>query len=327
MPDWKEEIAPGEAEELEQLAVRLREMQKSRGQKGRALHLKQHAGVRATLSTFGDLPAWARVGIFSAPAEYGAYVRFSNGSGLSAADRTPDVRGVAVKVVGVPGKKLIKGFEDAKTQDFLAILTQTVAFRNPKEFVGVVLAAAGSPALLLPRMIGALGFRLFGLLPKLQSALKTPVPSLGQATFYSALPIRWGETAAKYSFVPLSVPDAAAEVSKGEDNRLRTDLAARLAKGPIEWELRAQPFVSADKTPIEDPTKEWESPWTAVGKLTMPKQELDPALDSKVDKMSFDPWHAPEEFRPLGAMMRARAIAYRESVIERGATSELDITS
>jgi hypothetical protein len=50
------------------------------------------------------------------------------------------------------------------------------------------------------------------------------------------------------------------------------------------------------------------------------------ALDAKVAKMSFDPWHAPDEFRPLGAMMRARAVAYRESVIERGATSEIEVT-
>jgi hypothetical protein len=49
-------------------------------------------------------------------------------------------------------------------------------------------------------------------------------------------------------------------------------------------------------------------------------------LDTKVAKMSFDPWHAPQEFRPLGAMMRARAVAYRESVIERDATSELEVT-
>ena len=77
-----------------------------------------------------------------------------------------------------------------------------------------------------------------------------------------------------------------------------------------------QPFASVEQTPIEDPTKEWESPWTAVGKVVIPKQDLTSAegkaLDAKVAKMSFDPWHAPEEFRPLGAMMRARDRLPRE---------------
>ncbi len=41
-----------------------------------------------------------------------------------------------------------------------------------------------------------------------------------------------------------------------------------------------------------------------------------------MEKLSFDPWHALEELRPLGAMMRARAPAYRESVIARGAAPE-----
>jgi hypothetical protein len=327
MPEWKETIPEGEAAELEALASRLRAMQKARSTKGRALHLKQHAGVRASLTTLGDLPEWARVGIFSSPATHRAYVRFSNGGGGIQPDRTPDVRGIAVKVVGVPGKKIIQGLEDAKTQDFLGILTHTVGFRTPAEFVGVVLAASGSPLLLLPRMIGALGFRLFSVLPRLQAALKTPVPSLGAATFYSALPIRWGQTAAKYSFVPVAVPSSPSSDSHAPD-RLRLDLAARLEAGPIEYSMRAQPFVSEEKTPIEDPTIEWDSPWTTVGTLTIPKQDMSSAdgkkLDAWVNELSFDPWHAPEDFRPLGAMMRARAIAYRESVLERAAAAEPD---
>jgi hypothetical protein len=38
--------------------------------------------------------------------------------------------------------------------------------------------------------------------------------------------------------------------------------------------------------------------------------------------MSFDPWHALEAHRPLGAMMRARNHAYRVSTKERQAAAE-----
>jgi hypothetical protein len=175
---------------------------------------------------------------------------------------------------------------------------------------------------------GALGGRIFTVLPKLQAALKTPIDSLGSKTFFSALPIRWGETAAKYSFAPRSVPEPEKRIDDRSPNRLGLDLAARLARGAIEYDVRAQAFVDEEKTPIEDPTREWDSPWVIVGKLTIPEQ--DPAsergkkLHAFVDTLSFDPWHAPEEFRPLGAMMRARAIAYRESVMERGAAAEPD---
>jgi hypothetical protein len=45
-------------------------------------------------------------------------------------------------------------------------------------------------------------------------------------------------------------------------------------------------------------------------------------LNQWVDGLSFDPWHAQALFRPLGAMMRARAPAYRISNQVRGAAPE-----
>ena len=43
------------------------------------------------------------------------------------------------------------------------------------------------------------------------------------------------------------------------------------------------------KTPFEDPTKEWESPWTAVGKLAIPKQDLTSAEGKALDDlMAFE---------------------------------------
>ena len=41
-----------------------------------------------------------------------------------------------------------------------------------------------------------------------------------------------------------------------------------------------------------------------------------------VEQLSFDPWHAIAEHRPLGAIMRARAVAYGPSVIARKAAPE-----
>src|SRR5258708_1635702 len=84
----------------------------------------------------------------AAPATYGAYVRYSNGSGARQADTKGDVRGIAIKVVGVPGKKIIPGLEDAQTQDFLLIRTPATPFRNADEFIAVVTAAGQSQVLL-----------------------------------------------------------------------------------------------------------------------------------------------------------------------------------
>jgi hypothetical protein len=63
-----------------------------------------------------------------------------------------------------------------------------------------------------------------------------------------------------------------------------------------------------------------------VGRLALVKQ--DPTSErglevaDAVEPMSFDPWHALVEMRPLGELMRARNHAYRESTQERGAAKE-----
>ncbi len=332
-PPWSERVLPDEAARFEKLAIQLRALQHHRaagGSPSRGLHAKANAAARATLSTLPDLPDWARVGIFAQPTTLPALVRFSNGSGTRGHDRVGDVRGIAVKVVGVPGAKLIPGLEQAKTQDFLGILAPSLPFRTPDAFVGLVLALGGPKILALPRLIAALGWS--GLLPtlgKLQEGMKRPTPPLAEATYFSALPIRWGEAAVKFSLAPRPSKAPTVLAPKDDPDALGTDLIHRLSEQDLCWDLRIQRYVDEARTPIEDVTVEWDpavAPWVTVARLTLPRQNLRSPEASdrarRVERLSFDPWHAPVEFRPLGAFMRARAVAYRESVLERGVDAE-----
>src|SRR5262249_44528577 len=123
--DWKEDIASDEADRFARYAALLGDLQsKDSGGKDRALHAKGF-GVIGELE-IANVPEEARAGMFAKPAKYPALVRFSNGAGKRQSDRTMDVRGIAVKVFGVDGKKLIPGMEDETTQDFLAIRTSAL---------------------------------------------------------------------------------------------------------------------------------------------------------------------------------------------------------
>ena len=51
--------------------------------------------------------------LFARPGRYRAYVRFSNGASAHQPDGKGDVRGVAIKVLGVAGTKIIPGLETA----------------------------------------------------------------------------------------------------------------------------------------------------------------------------------------------------------------------
>ncbi|MCO4764532.1 MAG: hypothetical protein KC502_23685 [Myxococcales bacterium] len=329
--DWREQIADGETERFDKLAATIADIQKARAQRhpmGRALHYKAHGGLLATFRVLPDLPEWTRVGIFETPAEFPTYVRFSNGSGGFQRDTEPDVRGIAVKLVGVPGKKIIH--PDAVTQDFLAILSPSGPFETPEEFVGLVHALSGNKFMALPRLIGTFGFRLGSVLGQLKKGLANQAASMVGPTFNSSLPIKWGDYAVKYSFEPLGFPTSEPVT---ERNGYRADLHKRLADGPVRFAFRVQGFVSEDKTPIEHYPTEWleeDAPWVTVGELEIHQQasteEETDGLAAYIESLVFDTWHAPEAFRPVGALQRARNHAYRDSSITRKAAPEPDGT-
>ena len=329
MTTWKETIAPGEEARFNGYATELRDLARRRAAGApseRVLHLKAHVGAVGRLIV-GELPPELRVGPFAQPREYPLYVRFSNGTFARQHDGIPDIRGVALKLVGVAGKKLIPGLESKLTQDFLVIQTPSVATGNPDDFMALVRAASkGKGPLLLPRLI--LGLGLGGTLAVVRGLKNMPkVSSMATGTFYSAVPIRFGEQAVKVGLFPLAAAEPGAPAAG--PGKLRDDLLARLKAGPVEYSLRVQFFRDESATPIEDGSVRWpedRSPFREVGRVVIPKQDPESPrgkeIEALVERLSFDPWHAVEELRPLGAIQRARSAAYRESTIERKAADE-----
>jgi hypothetical protein len=323
--DWKETVEPDEDTRLPKLAEQLVASQKYDGSKPRALHAKAHAGLRARLTVPGDLPEPARQGLFARPGEYKAYVRLSNGGGAVQADKAPDLRGFAIKVLGVEGEKVLG---QASTQDFLLIDAETIPFRSPDEFVTFVTSMA-APRGGLGKVIGSLGLiRTLGLLVGLAKMAKGRPRSVLDRPFYTVAPVAFGPYAARLALFPTH-PTGPEGAATSDRDYLRERVFARVAQGPLEFEMKAQ-FFTGEQTPIELTTVAWPTPWVPVARLTLEHQ--DPAsgrgraLQQFVERASFDPWHALVAHRPLGAAMRARKHAYYASTKARGAAAEPDGT-
>ena len=114
-------------------------------------------------------------------------------------------------------------------------------------------------------------------------------------------------------------------------NPRQEELVERLSRRSMTYDFSLQFFVDSALTPIEDASVEWserESPFVTVGRLTIPSQDVasprGQALESAIENWSFDPWHALEEHRPLGDVMRARNVAYRVSTQQRAVAPEPD---
>ena len=321
--DWKEDIAADEAERFEQYAAFLSTVQTRSARAGapsRALHAKANLGALASLEVLPDVAPDAKLGMFAEPKTYPALVRYSNGAPRHQLDKKPDVRGFAVKVIGVGGTKVIPGMEDAVTQDFLAIRTASTPVRDADEFIKLV-RAAQTPALLPFRLIGSLGpRRALAVIKKALAGFRIPTAPLAATTYYSALPIAFGPYAAQYVFRPHDPPSVTAGGELGHE------LTERLKHTPVVYDLCMKFYVDATSTPIEDASVEWQGELVPVARLTLPVQDLDSPRGKKVqdvvDHLAFDPWHARTDLRPLGNMMRARNHAYRASTQGRKAWPE-----
>ena len=331
--EWKEVIAPDEAARFEGFAERLRAIQQGLATKhgtARALHAKRHSAVEAEFTVLPDLPEYLRFGVFAKPMTYRAYARFSNGMNRRMSDARPDVRGVALKLLGVQGPKIIPGLENALTQDFLMIQTPTIPLRDAEEFVWFI-EAGERPLTLLPRAFARFGFgRTFEILGALKKTGAIPNLPIASTTYFSALPVQFGPYAVKYALRPR---ETHAPLKRLQPDQFAADFKMRIQSAPIVYDFQVQFFVDEERTPIERANAHWDevqSPFVNVATVTLPCCDLDSSrakqITDFVETLSFDPWHALKEHRPLGSTMRARNAAYRQSTEERKAAKEPDGT-
>jgi hypothetical protein len=330
---WEEIVKPDEDELFNGftrvIAAQQEEvMKQTGGPLRRGFHAKLHAGLRAEFQVLADLPAYARCGVFSEPRVFPALVRFSNGDFHVNQDKNPEPRGIAIKLIGVTGRKLLPGQEDAVTQDFLATshsVTSTV--RDVRQFIAFIKAARNRLTLPfnLAREVG-LGEAVRILKALRRTVLKSKVLSMATEQYSGTAPIKFGPYAVKFTVrPPEGTEEATSQSQTANFNFLREELADRLRKGDLMFDFLVQFFVDVGRTPIEDTSVHWEpddAPFLKVAQVRIPGCDLSEAstnaLSEAIDHLSFTPWHTTEDHRPLGNVMRARKVAYQMSSSLRG---------
>lgn len=322
--DWREIIAPDEEQRFANYAREMTEMQTRKSAKygnGRGLHRKQILGLPATFEVLGNLPEYAKVGLFAEAKSYQALIRLSNGTSGIGSDRTPDIRGFAFKVEGVHGAGALGGQTTA--QDFLLINREVFGLKNSEEFMGLVKASEDGPSGLLKHFIRRDGlFGGFRTLKNLKASMDKPFYGFAAHTFFSSAPIAFGKYAVRLRLKPDSGNGSPAQnVEKWSD-----DMLARLEKSSLAYTLQAQFFVNEQLTPIENGTVNWEeknAPYIDIARLTIAPRsswaDNFDGLQTRIEQGIFDPWCALMEHRPLGDVMRARKVVYYASQKNRGA--------
>ena len=302
---------------------------KDYGRAVRGVHAKSHGLLTGRLEVLPGLDPALAQGAFAEARTYEAVLRFSTNPGDILDDSVSTPRGLALKLVGVAGERLPGAA--GTTQDF--VMANAPAFTAPDDAAFLkslkLLAATTDTPQVFKKAFSAV---LRGVETVLESVgTKSPtLISLGGhpethilgETFYSQVPLRWGDYVAKVALAPVS-PELTALTGaplnvNGRPNGLREAVSDFFAGSEGVWELRAQLRTDADSMPVEDASVPWpedRSPYVAVARLTVPPQvawseEKVRAID---EGLAFSPWHGLAAHRPLGAIMRARRAAYPAS--------------
>ncbi|MDO8285778.1 MAG: catalase [Rhodoferax sp.] len=320
---WQEHVAPDEAERFASYGKQFAAIQARKSKKygnGRALHRKQITAAKGSLEVLTDLPDFARHGLFAKPGTFETWVRLSNGGMDRAPDRMPDIRGFALHVLGVKGDSAL-GNGPAVSQDFALINQEVFGFTSSAEFVEFVVAASKGMGSLFRHLVKRYGVVRGPL--RLVAMVKTmgkPFGGFATEPVYSAAPIACGPYAVRVRLLPAAGNGPA---TPGAKRDWGADFNAKLREKSLQWDLQLQPFVDEDRTPIEDASVNWPTPYTTVARLTLPRQDGDSAKGQAFAKQAeaaiFDPWQALADHRPLGDVMRARKVVYFESQKARGA--------
>lgn len=273
----------------------------------RDAHPKMHGVVKAEFIVEPDLPPDLQVGIFAEAHTYHAWIRFSNQDGIIQPDKARDIRGMAIKLMGVPGDKLLEAERDAQTQDFIVISTNVFVTRDVAEFDALIKAMTGS--LLAKILFFGTHWRVIWNLVLSLKKFANPL----QMRYWSTTPYLFGHTAVKYSAIPHKTDDADPSPNSGPDF-LRDAMIRQLSRREAVFDFCVQLQKNAHTMPIEDPGKEWkesESPFRKVATIRILQQEFDSEAQRTFgENLSYTPWHSLPAHRPLGGINRARKIVY-----------------
>lgn len=280
----------------------------------RDAHPRAHGCVRAEFRVEDDLPPQLARGVFVPGTHYPAWIRFSNGNpDPTKHDAKGDARGMAIKLLNVPGDKILSEEREAQTQDFVLINHPVFFIDDAASYLSFFRRFYGSNPLIKASALLALTFR--GGLNFV--AMSTKIASPLEARYWSTVPFRLGDQqrkqAIKFSARP-SLPAISTIPSDPNPRFLRETMIKQLEVDEARFDFLVQPRTSPAMQ-IENSLVEWketEAPFFKVATITIPRQQFaTPGRDQLGENLAFTPWHALPEHRPLGAINRIRRVVYQ----------------
>ena len=317
----------------------------------RDAHPKAHGCVQAVFEVEKALEPDLAQGVFVPGRSYKAWIRFSNGNeDATMPDAKGDARGMAIKLLDVPGDKILPEEHDAQTQDFIMInypvffiddSARYLALRRAKDASEEVKESfwsslheigLGHLEQILKKDIDDLGTFSKGLTALSPSGLfnflnmilgpTSKISSPLETVYWSMVPYRLGvnpplKRKIKFRAKSRLPKEPASTPINPSPNFLRETMIRQLAAGAGVRQFDFEVQRGTKNMSVENSILQWEenekenTQFKKVATITIPEQEFaTKARDDFGESLSFTPWHALPQHRPLGAVNRVRRVVY-----------------
>lgn len=281
----------------------------------RDAHAKAHGCVKGTFAIDEALPDDLRAGVFATSATYPVWIRYSNGAGSPHDDAAGDGRGMAVKLMGVPGDKVLADVPEAEqnTQDFVMINYPVFFIRDVSDYLDF-----------MQKSVRHKSDDFFAAHPHEKSIVDAitsmTVDQVFEQQYYSMSAYRLRDHYMKFTARPIAC-DTGAPISESTDpapaddpNYLRQGMTTWLGQKDACFRFAIQLQTDPATQPVEDPTILWDetaAPFVDVATIRIPQQTFETeAQQTFCENLSFTPWHAVADQRPVGGINRLRKDLY-----------------
>ncbi|MDD2944384.1 MAG: catalase family protein [Acinetobacter sp.] len=297
----------------------------------RDAHAKSHGFLKGILTIPENLPDHLAQGIFAHPGYYDVMVRLSAAPGDLRSDKTPVPHGFALKILNVPGERLLpEDSSEGKNQDFLMVNMPVLVFGTVRKYMQMLpfmTEAERAPELVMRGLRGVMR-GVDHLVSRAGLQASATIKGLARSqhhilgeTYHSMAALRYGNYIAKISVAPESESVkqlTGIPMQIQEDSGIRDLVQDFFKRNTADYVIRAQLCTNLDRMPVEDAAVLWdedESLHQVIGTLHFPKQQtFSPARRVYSDDvLSFNPWHGVKEHQPLGSIMRVRMQVYERS--------------
>ncbi len=288
----------------------------------RGAHSKGHACVKAYFDIDKDIQPKLQHGVFGTSGKrYKSWIRFSNGSSSMKGnhDMHKDAHGMAIKLLNIYDETLTKKDDSPETQDFLMHDSPVFFTANIEDYNRFV--ESDNKILYFVSGYNPFKWRLRELTHGL-ATLKPPPASPLSTQYFSNTAYKLGPHNIKFSVQSCLSKDVLLNQDQAVQDQTDPDflgktMAEELKVSEACLNFKVQLQNPDEYMPIEDPSIEWkvsDSPYITIATIKIPAQEFNsPEQQAFCENLSFSPWHALEQHRPIGELNRIRQAVYKAS--------------